>query len=315
MANITTTEDVGPGTDVYYDKQLLARAMPKRIHMLPAQRKKLPSRTSDSIKFRRQVNLAPSTTPLSEGVTPAGKKLSVVNIVAEVKQYGDYITITDKVQYVVESPTLNDNAKLLGQQMGETLDQVTMEELESTASVYECEFGSNGNAITELTYDDMAVVEETLLNASGEFFTPVLEAGEGQGTVPVGEAFWAMGHTKLMKDIRAISSFIPKKSYPDPKQALDAEIGATDNIRWLLSPLGSRDTSQDPDIYNVFVVAQDAYGVIDLDEGNVEHIFKEFGSGGTADPLNQRATQGWKAMFTARVLNQNWIRKVKCTRS
>jgi len=315
MSNVTTTSEVSAGAEVYFDKQLLARARPKLIHNLFGQRKRLPSRTSKTAKFRRQVNLTPNTTPLSEGVTPAGKQLQVIDIQADVSQYGDYITVTDVVQYTVDSPTLNDNAKLLGQQMGESVDQVTMEELEATASVYACEFGDNTNTPTEMTDQDLDIVVETLLNASADMFSPVIPGDNKEGTVPIREAFWAMGHTKLMRDLQSLASFVPTSRYPDQQFKMDAEWGSTDNIRWCLSPLGSIDVSTSPDTYNIFVCGQDAYGVVELEEGIAKHIFKELGSGGTEDPLDQRATQGWKTLHTAILLNQNWIRKVQCTRS
>ena len=219
------------------------------------------------------------------------------------------------VEYTIESPTLNDNVKLLGQQMGESVDQVTMEELEASASVYQCSNGTNGYSISEMTDDDLDIVVETLMNASASMFSPLIEGCNKQGTTPIREAFWAMGHTKLMRDLNSLGSFVPTSQYPSQQSVLDAEWGSTDNIRWVLSPLGSVDTSQDPDVYNVFVVGQDAYGVVELNEGISEHIFKDYGSGGTEDPLNQRSTQGWKTLHTAVLLNQNWIRKVQCTRS
>ena len=42
-------------------------------------------------------------------------------------------------------------------------------------------------------------------------------------------------------------------------------------------------------------VCDDAYGVTEITGGGLEHIVKQMGSAGTSDPLNQRATCGWKA--------------------
>ena len=36
------------------------------------------------------------------------------------------------------------------------------------------------------------------------------------------------------------------------------------------------------------------------------------GSAGTADPLNQRSTVGWKAMQTAEILQQAYLYRVEC---
>jgi N4-gp56 family major capsid protein len=53
------------------------------------------------------------------------------------------------------------------------------------------------------------------------------------------------------------------------------------------------------------IFGQDAYGVVDVEnsaEGKPSIIVKNAGSAGTADPLNQRSTIGWKALFTAVIL-------------
>lgn len=40
-------------------------------------------------------------------------------------------------------------------------------------------------------------------------------------------------------------------------------------------------------------IAANAYGVTDVTGGGLQHIVKQLGSAGTADPLNQRATTGY----------------------
>jgi hypothetical protein len=41
-------------------------------------------------------------------------------------------------------------------------------------------------------------------------------------------------------------------------------------------------------------------------------IIKPLGSGGSSDPLEQRATIGWKALLTAKILVEQYIRRVEC---
>ena len=58
-----------------------------------------------------------------------------------------------------------------------------------------------------------------------------------------------------------------------------------------------------------------AYGVTEITGGGLETIVKQLGSGGTADPLNQRATAGWKATKTAERLVEQYVVRVEtgCT--
>lgn len=49
------------------------------------------------------------------------------------------------------------------------------------------------------------------------------------------------------------------------------------------------------DVHAAIFIGRNAYGVTEISgEGNVKNITKSLGSAGTADPLNQRQTIGWK---------------------
>jgi len=53
------------------------------------------------------------------------------------------------------------------------------------------------------------------------------------------------------------------------------------------------------------IIGKDAYGVCDVEKGATPQIIvKPAGSAGTADPLNQRSSVGWKTLFTAARLNE-----------
>ena len=61
-------------------------------------------------------------------------------------------------------------------------------------------------------------------------------------------------------------------------------------------------------VYGTLVIGANAYGVTSL-EGNMETFVKPLGSAGSADPLNQRATVGWKGHFLCKILqNLNMVR-------
>ena len=65
------------------------------------------------------------------------------------------------------------------------------------------------------------------------------------------------------------------------------------------------------DVGATLVFGEDAYGVVDLGQvgaSPVRTIVKPLGSAGTADPLDQMATVGWKVDgFAAVILNGDWI--------
>ena len=59
------------------------------------------------------------------------------------------------------------------------------------------------------------------------------------------------------------------------------------------------------------ILGANAYGVTEVEGGGLETIVKQLGSGGTSDPLNQRATVGWKATKTAERLVEQYMVRIE----
>jgi N4-gp56 family major capsid protein len=57
----------------------------------------------------------------------------------------------------------------------------------------------------------------------------------------------------------------------------------------------------------------DAYGVTEVAGGGLQHIVKQLGSAGTGDPLDQRATAGWKATKVAERLVEEYLVRIEST--
>ncbi len=65
------------------------------------------------------------------------------------------------------------------------------------------------------------------------------------------------------------------------------------------------------DVYSTLILAENAYGVTEVEGGGLQHIVKQLGSAGTEDALNQRATVGWKATRTAERLVEAFMRRIE----
>lgn len=62
-------------------------------------------------------------------------------------------------------------------------------------------------------------------------------------------------------------------------------------------------------VYSTLVIGSDAYGV--SDPADIKTIMKPLGSGGTSDPLDQRATQGWKAHHLCKILSNEYMVRIE----
>ena len=94
--------------------------------------------------------------------------------------------------------------------------------------------------------------------------------------------------------------------YTDTKPLFKGEIGKIRGMRFISSTEAVRVTQNKDEgkvdtygpvglkLYHHLAFGAKAFGMLKLGDKDVEYIMKEFGSAGTADPLNQVATAGWK---------------------
>jgi len=314
MANVTTVAVLPPAVREYYDRLLLMTAYPQLIHTKFAQKRILPEKMGDTIVFRRYARLATVPIPLSDGITPPGAPLSATDIKARVDFYGNFVTITNQVELTVEDRVLNESSRLLAQNLAQTMDEVTRDVLASTSSVLQCSNGVNGNTPTELTKADIDSAVQTLLNNDAEMISEVVVGRDAFGTAPVRPAFWAYIDTALLDDLEAVSNFIHSANYPNQQSVLDAEWGATGNVRWLYTSVGSVSAAS-PAVYNNFIIGKEAYAVVHLGSETGEFYVEPLGSAGSADPLHQRGSVGWQHPFVARILNDAFMLNLEATHS
>ena len=252
--------------------------------------------------------------PLVDGTTPPGSPLSATDIKARVDFYGNFVTITNQVELTVEDRVLNESARLLAQNLGQTIDEVTRDVLASTSSVLACANGTNGNTPTELTKADIDVAVQTLLSNDAEMISEVVVGKDAFGTAPVRPAFWAYIDTALLDDLEGVANFLHAANYPNQQSVLESEWGATGNVRWLYSSIGSV-SSASPAVYNNFIIGKESYAVVHLGSETGEFYVEPLGSAGSADPLHQRGSVGWQHPFVSRILNDAFMLNLTATHS
>ena len=302
----------------FYDRTLLYRATPFLVHTKFAQVRDIPRNGgTNTIKFRRYGNLTAATTALSEGVTPAGSALSITDITASVAQYGDYVTVTDVVDYESKDPVLVEAAQILGDQAGDTLDQLTRDVLAAGTTVqYADGVAARVNVAStgKMDYDEVRKAVRTLKNNKARKITRMINASTGVATEPVDAAFIGLCHPNTTYDLKAITQFVPVEKYSSTMSVMQGEVGKVDEVRFIESTnckvfAGAGDSSID--VYATLVLGMDAYGITRISGEAMRNIIKPLGSAGANDPLEQRATSGWKATFVAKILNDDFMVRIE----
>ena len=322
MPNTTRTE-IPAEVNNFYDRTLLERAVSFLTHTRWAQVRDIPRNAGTKvIKFRRYGNLAAATTPLTEGTTPAGSQLSVTDITATVAQYGDYITVTDVVSYESQDAVLMEASEVMGDQSGDTLDQLTRDILVAgTSATYS---GTANVATADVAAGDVISLANldstiaTLKANNAKKITRQINASTGYNTTPVRPTFVAIIHpiigVKVVSLAVTSGEWIPVEKYPSQAGVMEGEIGAYKDVRFIETNNAKIKTGAGTgaiDVYCTLVLAANAYGITRISGEAMKNIVKPLGSAGSADPLDQRATSGWKSTFVAKILNEDFITRIE----
>lgn len=305
--NLTTTTQVDPAVGILYERTLLQPNFPRYIFDRFAQKFSITSKSGKVIKWRRYSRYAAATTPLTEGITPNGHQQAKVDLLATASQYGDFAIISDVVDLTVEDPNITIEVDRQSDQIQNTKDVLTRDVLANSASSLTCTLGSpTGSLLNKL---DIQSARQTLRTADSDYITSLIKGGTGQGTSPIRPSYYALAHVDLEDDLEAVAGFKQMANYAGQQGVDVAEWGSTDGIRWLTSTQGATSGSN----YLNPIVGMNAYGIVDINGGNAMSIVKGFGSAGSGDPIDQRATVGWKMWQIARILNDANIIVLICT--
>ena len=102
----------------FYDMTLIDEAQANLVHDQFGQKRPIPKNGGKKIEFRKYASLPKALQPLTEGVTPDGKKLSVSTVEAEVNQYGDYVCLSDVLDLTAIDNNALEATKVIGRQIG-----------------------------------------------------------------------------------------------------------------------------------------------------------------------------------------------------
>ena len=310
MPNTTRTQ-VTDAVAQHLDRTLLVRAYPHFVHALWAQVRDLPRNASVTIRFRRYGSLTAATTALTEGVTPAGSQLSITNVDATMAQYGDYVTTTDFLDMTVIENLKTEMAEILGDQMGDTIDRLVRDVIVAGTTIQYASTATTRLTVAAGMNLNGAEIRETVRTLQSNSAKPVtsqIDPSDGFNTSPVAAAYIGIISENTLFDLKQDPDWVPIEEYSLSDGRLGPfEKGKLDDVRFCLAgdnaTIAAAGGAGSIDVHRTIVLGQEYYAISRISGEAAEVITKPLGSSGTADPLNQRATMGWKITFVASRLN------------
>lgn len=133
--NVTTDTGLTDENKTYYSDYMIDLVEPELVHDRWAQMRPIPKNGGKIVEFRKYDSLPKATTPITEGVSPDGQKMSMSVVNCQVYQYGGYITLSDILIMTAIDNNVLEATKLIASQAGRTLDTITREVLVGGTSV------------------------------------------------------------------------------------------------------------------------------------------------------------------------------------
>ncbi len=296
ITNVSGQNQLSAEDKTFYERVLLERLLPQLNFYKDATKKKLPKNSGRTTNFRKFNSLTAPSASLTEGKTPDGNNLSISVITATVAQEGDYVQITDLIQLTGIDPVLTETCELLGEQAEKLFDSRIQTAISKGTNVYfagsaTTRAGLESATTKNLTADDIKKIVRKLKNANAKRFA------DGYYHMQV--------DPDIAYDLMSDNAWVDVSKYAKPEQMVKGELGKMHGMKFFettnLETVDSSSENTKIDVHIAYAYGKDSYACIDLEggAGKPEIIVKENGSAGTSDPLNQRATAGWKACFTA----------------
>ena len=285
----------------FYDMTLLDEAQAALVHDQFAQKRPIPMNGGKTIEFRKFASLPKATTPLTEGVTPDGKSLNVTAVTATVAQYGDYITQSDVLELTSIDNTIVEATKILGRQAGLTLDTVTRNVLQCGTNVTDCPKSSGEEVTSRAGLDATCKVTVKVVQQ-------VVAKLKGQNAPTINGKYVAIIHPYVAYSLMRDPEWIDAHKYAQPDNLFTGEIGEIAGVRFVET---TEAKVYQGGVFGTLIMGANAYGVTEITGGGLQTIIKQKGSAGTADPLDQRSSIGWKAIKTAELLIPNYLVRVE----
>jgi len=302
--NMTASVGLTPGMQTYYNRELLRTFEPELVHLQFGDEHRMPENSGLVMNMRKIIPLEANTTALAEGEPGESVMLTETEVTVKLEQYGEYARCSDKLDLSHLDMNILRKTKLFGDAGARSIDAVVREELATCTNVI---FANGKSARDELTAADKLSTKE-LRKA-----VRMLKKAHAQ---TFGGYYIAIVGPETFYDLQDDETFVAVSRYQDKEAIYNGEIGRLFGCRIVETTeakIFEGAGADGSDVASVIVLGQYAYGYTSFKGAKPRVIVKPAGSAGTADPLEQISTVGWKMDgFGVKLLQPEYAVRIEC---
>lgn len=313
LGSITSTTDVAGLIKTYYDRMLLEVLDPLTRYYQFGMKKPLPTGEGTSVIWNRPTRLSIGQ-KITAGIKPSANELSTATVSALIEKYGDYVVIDDTVTLTAITDVLDMATQRLAAQAAETIDKATMQAILFHADLTGVSAVHVIKSSASLFISTAAFVANTYSNtlaAVSDIRRSVTELRRRKVPTFDGQNYVGIINPVVSEDLRSDATWQNWHQYITPENLYAGEIGRVEGVRFVettLTPVSAGSANGDAIsaggisalAYGTNIFGRGFYGVTELD-GGIKTFLVQGAS--KSDPLNTATTYGWKAHYTAKVLN------------
>jgi N4-gp56 family major capsid protein len=295
---------------IMISKELEEQLLPNLPHLMPGHYRKATfiKGSNAQMRFLNIPNLAISTNAgtvsagtapwLTEGVAPTNQTLAFGFEEFTAYQAGQTLGISDVAAQEFPLDLLAEGAKVVARQAAEVIDEYVGRIVAAGTNVI---YAGSGNAArTDVGATDVL---------TGRLVRQAVQTNKADNIPMFGDGgYHAIIHPNVilnLEDDVDVGGWLQVGQYSAPGAIQSGEIGKYAGVRFFESPRARKFAAGgagSADIYSTVILGTEAYAFGDF--GTLRATYKPFGSAGTADPLDQLATLGWKAFIGAFVIGE-----------
>ena len=304
-ANTSVTSNLAQEVQTYYEKVFLARAKYELVMKEGGQLRTHAEGQGRTVNFTRYNPLTVITTPLGEASNPVTCPINASTVSMTLSEYGITTTHGKLLTLVSIDSGMKEKVELVGQNMGETLDQLTRAELQNGTAYY----GNNHTAHSFTAGDTLDACDIRLI---------VQQLELGKAMAYKDGLFIGKTDPYSKYNLLGDTTWVNSKTYSDVKGLYNGEMGELYQVRWLLNKNVSSGTEaastagSTTNRFYTYVHGDNSFGVYDLAKDQPK-LFVLPNQVDSNSPAGRVSFISWAGSYATKILNSNWVLAARFT--